>query len=343
MHLIQSPPGEGQQDLARDNCWVRAVNVHPDVDVVHEVAPAGGLELLPRAVRIHASNDDLAFTGEASRVVLPPLGIATNDGIRLEAVDHPLRDVELRVSGLHVDGERRRSGDSDSSPQRYRSRNTPRTAETRHGRAAARSATRRLQGQRRRSCNARCGPRRLRPETIAGNIGRPSHADLRCSKTAMGAPTMDKDAVGYHRSFRAWKPNPSGAVVSAPDDDAVRRVGAYRLKPRQQLRDLAAVRQAHARRSEVRVHVHVEHALSSRAASVDSLCRRHNGVAPDACTHVRRIEVVLVGDRRVPRKQHHAVVPRGVCPCDRRRTPRARPRTGAAGRGPRASRRTGVR
>ena len=87
--------------LAPDDRLVFAMYIHPDVDIVHEVASAGDLKLLAGLIAVHTPYNDLTFT-ERFGLLLPLAGEAADAGLPLQPKDRHLREVEFRRLGETV-------------------------------------------------------------------------------------------------------------------------------------------------------------------------------------------------------------------------------------------------
>src|SRR4029079_2162364 len=74
----------GENDLAADHWAVLSVDVHADVDVVHEITAGSDLELPSAAVSVNCADHDLAVA-ERFWIVLPLAAVSPDDGIRLKA------------------------------------------------------------------------------------------------------------------------------------------------------------------------------------------------------------------------------------------------------------------
>jgi hypothetical protein len=94
MHCMHGPPGDDRITWPPDHRPVLPVNVHADVDVVHQVTAASDLELTSAAVSINGADHYLAIA-QRFWIVLPLARKSPDDGIRLKAQDFHLRDVQL--------------------------------------------------------------------------------------------------------------------------------------------------------------------------------------------------------------------------------------------------------
>jgi hypothetical protein len=75
--------------------------VHPDIDIVHEIAPACDFEFLTAFVAIHAPKYDLTFA-ERLRLLLPFAGESSDVRFRLKAVNHHFGEMELGRFGKNI-------------------------------------------------------------------------------------------------------------------------------------------------------------------------------------------------------------------------------------------------
>jgi len=81
------------------------MHVHPDIDIVHKVAPARDFEFFTAFVTVHTPKYDLAFA-KWLWLFLPFAGETPDAGFRLKAINHHFGEMEFRRLGEYISGSR---------------------------------------------------------------------------------------------------------------------------------------------------------------------------------------------------------------------------------------------